>query len=120
MRVSCKCDVHHRCALGYCEDIIPRTRYVEGASQVKCSNPALHKEHHEVHIIPPFQQIRVLGRSADTTEERVIRERVAAAELRLLRRIRISPEKADYSRTATERGEEDLQGRRGTIPQPQV
>ena len=119
--VSCSCDVRRRCALAYCEDVIPRATYVGGASQVTCPNPALHEEHHEGDIHPLLQQIRAFGRSADTTEKRVIRERVTAAELRLLRRAHTSPERVDLSRTATERGEKDLQGEwRGTTPQPQV
>ena len=121
VQVSCSCDVHRRCALGFCDDVIPRARYVGGASQVTCLNPALHEEHHEVDIHPLLQQIRALGRSADRTEERVIRERATAAELRLLRRTHTSPKRVDSSRTATERGEEDLQGEwRGTNPQSQV
>lgn len=73
-------------------------------------------------IHPLLQQIRALGRSANTTEERVIyRERITAAELPLLRRTQTSPERVDLSRSATERGEEDLQGEwLGTTPQSQV
>ena len=111
VQVSCSCGVHRRCALGSCEDVNPRAKYVGGASQVTCPNPGLHEEHHEVDIYPLLHQIRALGRSVDTTEERIIRERVTAAELWFLRRTHTSPERVDLSRTATERGEEHLQGR---------
>ena len=42
-QVPCTCDVHHRCAIGFCEDAIPRARFVGGARQVTCPNPALHE-----------------------------------------------------------------------------
>ena len=32
VQVFCLCDIHRRCALGFCEEVIPRTRYVGGAS----------------------------------------------------------------------------------------
>ena len=83
---KCPCDIHRRCAVGFCEDVIPRARYVGRASQVTCPSPALHEEHHEVDIHPLLEQIHALGRSADTTEERAIRERETAPELRLLRK----------------------------------
>ena len=59
---------------------------------------------------PLLQQVLTLGRSADTPDERAIISRVAAAELRLRRRTHLEPEWVDLSRSATERGEEDLQG----------
>ena len=68
---------------------------------------------------PLLQQVLTLGRSADTPEERAIRSRVAAAELRLRSRTHLEPEWVDLSRSATERGE-DIQGEwHGTTPQPQ-
>ena len=118
MQVSCSCDVHRRCPLGFCKDPIPRVRFVGGARQVTCPNPSLHKVQ-EVDLHPHLQQISTLGRSADTPDERVITSRVAAAELRLRSRTHLEPEGVDLSRSATERGEEVLQGEwRGTIPQP--
>ena len=78
--MSCSCDVHRRCALGFCEDAIPRARTFGGAHLVTCPNPALHEEHQEVDLHPRLQQIRALGRSVNTTEEREIRDRVTAAE----------------------------------------
>ena len=59
---------------------------------------------------PLLQQVLTLGRSADTPDERAIRSRVAAAELRLRSRTDLEPEGVCLSRSATERGEEDLQG----------
>ena len=108
VQVSSSCDVHRRCALGFCEDAIPRARFVGGARQVTCPNPSLHKVQ-EVDLHPHLQQISTLGRSADTPDERVITSRVAAAELRLRSRTHLEPEGVDLSRSATERGEEDLQ-----------
>ena len=68
-----------------------------------------------------LQQIRALRRSVDKAVENATRDRVAAAELRLMRRVQITPETGDLSRSATERGEEDVQGEwRGTTPQPQA
>ena len=86
-----------------------------------CPNPALHEEQQEVDLHPLFQQIRALGRSVDTAEDRATRDRVTAAELRLMGRVYMTPETVDSSRSATERGEEDIQGEwRGTTPQPQA
>ena len=69
---------------------------------------------------PLLQQVLTLGRSADTPDERTIRSRVAAAELRLRSRTHLEPEWVDLSMGATERGEEDLQREwRGTTLQPQ-
>ena len=44
------------------------------------SGPAHDKEHQEVDLHPLLQQIRTLGWSVNTTEEREIRDRVTAAE----------------------------------------
>ena len=121
VQVSCSCDVHRRCALGFCEDAIPRARTFGGVHQVICPNPALREEHQEVDLHPLLQQMRDLGRSVDTTEECEIRERVTAAEQRLLRRAHITPEMVDLSMSVTERDEEDHHGEWwGTIPQQQV
>ena len=109
VQVPCSCDVHHRCALGFCEDAIPRPRFVGGARHVTCPNPALHEVHQEVDL-HPLQQIRAIGRTPDTPDERAIRNRVTAAELRLRSRTHISPERVDLTRSATERNEEDLFG----------
>lgn len=51
----------------------------------------------------------------------MIRERVTAAELLLLRRSHTSPERVDLSRITIERGEENLQGKwRGRTLQSQM
>ena len=119
--MSCSCDVHRRCALGFCEDAIPRARTFGGVHLVTCSNPALHEEHQEVDLHPLLQQIRALGRPVNTTEEHEIRARVTAAEQRLRRRAHITPEMVDLSRNLAERDEEDHHGEwRGTIPQQQI
>ena len=107
VQVSCSCDAHRCCALGFCEDAIARARTFGGVHLVACPNPALHEEHQEVDLHPLLQQIRALGRSVNTTEEHKIRARVTAAEQRLLRRAHITPEVVDLSRNLTERGEED-------------
>ena len=121
VQVSCSCDAHRRCALGFCEDAIPRARTFGGVHLVTCPNPALHEEHQEVDLHPLLQQIRALGRSVDTTEEHEIRARVTAAEQRLRRRAHITPEVVDLSRNLAERDEEDHHGEwRGTIPQQHV
>lgn len=59
---------------------------------------------------PLFPQIRLLGLSATTTEERAIRNRVIAAERRLLGGTNTPPDKVKLSRSAAERGEEDIAG----------
>ena len=119
--VSCSCDVHRRCALGFCEDAIPRARTFVGVHLVTCPNPALHEEHQEVDLHPLLQQVRALGRSVNTTEEHELRARVIAAEQRLRRRAHITPEMVDLSRNLTERDEEDYHGEwRGAIPQQRV
>ena len=79
IQVSCSCDARRRCALGFCEGEIPRARTFGGVRQVTCPNPALHEEHQEVDLHPFIQQIRAIGRSVDTTEERKIRYRINAA-----------------------------------------
>ena len=118
MQVSCSCDVHRRCPLDFCKDPIPRVRFVGGARQVTCPNPALHEVQQEVDLHLLLQQVLTLGRSAD---ERTITSRVAVAELRLRSRTHLEPEGVDLSSSATNRGEEDLQGEwRGTLPQPQA
>ena len=76
LQVPCSCNVHHRFALGLCEDAIPRARTFGGVRQVTCPSRALHKEHQEVDLHPLLQQIRRIGRSVDTTGERAIRDRV--------------------------------------------
>ena len=120
VQVSCSCDAHRRCALGFCE-AIPRAGTFGEVHLVMCPNPALHQEHQEVDLHPLLQQIRALCRSVNTTEEHEIRARVTAAEQRLRRRAYITPEVVDLSRNLTERDEEDHHGEwRGTIPQQQV
>ena len=117
--MSFSCDVHRRCALGFGEDAIPRARFVDGARQVTCPNPALHDIQQEVDLHTLLQQVLTLGTSADTPDERAIRSRVAVAELRLWNRTHLELEWVDLSRRATERVEEDFQGEwRGTTPQP--
>lgn len=68
------------------------------------------------------QQIRVLGRSVDTTEERAIVDTVTAVELLLLTRAHTNPTKGlPIAKCLTERGEEVKQDElRGTIPRQQV
>ena len=72
-----------------------------------CPNPALHAVHQEVDLRPLLQQIRGLGRSANTAEERAIGARVTAAELRVNRRSTTSTGTIHLSLSAAERGEED-------------
>ena len=120
MQVSCSCDVHHRCALGFVEDAIPRAG-ANGARtimhQVTCPNSALHAVHQEVDLRPLRQQIRGLGRSANTTE-RTIGASVTAAEIHLNRRSTTSTETIELLRSAAERGEEGMWGDwRGRAPQ---
>ena len=92
---------------------------MSGVRQVTCPNPALH-EAQEVDLHPLLQQILTLGRSANTPDERAIRSGAASAELRLRSRTHLESEGVDLSRSATERGDEDLQEEwRGTVPQPQ-
>ena len=45
VQVFCLCDVHHRCALGFCEGAIPRARTFGGVHLVTYPSPALHEEH---------------------------------------------------------------------------
>ena len=85
VQVSCSCDVHRRCALGFCEDVIPRTMYVGGARQVTCANQVLHEEHHEVDTHTFLQQISrcrlVGGHDGRTRNQRKSnRSRAAAPE----------------------------------------
>ena len=86
VQVSRSSDVHRRCALGFCEDAIPRARFVGGP------NPAL-REVQEVDFQPLLQQVLILGRSADTPDERAIRSSVTAAELRLWSKTHLAPER---------------------------
>ena len=120
VQMPCSCDVRRRCALGFVEDAIPRAR-VTGAttltSQVTCPNPSVYEVHREVGLKSLLQQIRGVGRSADTAE-RAIRARITAAELLLSRRSTTLTGAIDLSRCAAERGEEDIrEDWRGTIPQ---
>ena len=102
VQVSCSCDVHRRWALGFYEDAIPRARFVGGgARQVTSPNLALHEAQQDVDLHPLLQQVLTLGRSADTPNERAIRSRVAAAELRLRGRTHLEPEWVDLSRSGT-------------------
>ena len=110
VQVSCACDVHQRCALGFCEDAIPRAKTFGGVHLVTCPNPALHEAHQEVDLHPLY-----------TTEGYDIRARVTTDEQRLRRRDHITPEMVDLSRNLTERDDEDHHGEwRDTIPQQQV
>ena len=119
--MSYSSDIHRRCALGFCEDAIPRARTFGGVHLISRPNPVLHEEHQEVDLHPLLQQSRALGRSVNTTEEREIRDRATAAEHRLLRRAHITPKMVDLSRSVTERDEEDhYRDWRGTIPQQHV
>ena len=124
-QVSCSCDVQRRCALGFVQDVIPRAR-ANGACtithQVTFPHPTLHALHQEVDLQPLFQQIRGFGRPADTVEDRAIGANITAAELRFNRRFTTPIGPIRLSRSAAERGEEDIWGDwRGTAPrQPQV
>ena len=81
----------------------------------------LHEVRQEVDLHPILQQIRAIGRTADTPDDRAIRNRVTAAELRLRSRTHIALKRADLSRSTTERNEYDLFVEwRGTAPQPQA
>ena len=121
MQVPCSCDVHRHCALGFREDAIARARFVGGARHVTCPNPALHEVHQEVDLHPLLHQVRTIGMSVDTPDERAIRNRVTTAELCLRSRTHVAPERVDLSRSATERNEEDrFEEWRGTAPQPQA
>ena len=75
-----------------------------------CPILALYAMHQELDLHPLLQQIRGLGGSADMVRERAIDDRVTAAELRLSRRSTTPTGTADSSRSATERGEEDIDG----------
>ena len=113
MQVPYSCDVHRRGALGFVEHAIPRARANEARTithQVTCPNPALHEVHQDVDLHGLLQQIRGIGRSADTAEETAIGARVTAAELRLNRRPTTPTGTIDLSRNSTERGEEDIWG----------
>ena len=62
----------------------------------------LHLYRSTCHLHPLLQQIRALDRSADTTEERAIRDRVTGVELLRLRRVHTTPEMVDLPWSATE------------------
>ena len=113
LQISCSCEVHRRCTLGFVEDAILRAR-INGVRtityQVTCPNPALHEVHQEVDLHPLLQQIQDLGGPADTAEERAIDARVAVAELWSNRRSTTATETTYLSRSAAERGEEGIRG----------
>ena len=124
-QVPCSCNAHRRCPLVFDEDAIPQARVnaaIRLTYQVTFPNPALHEVHREMDLQSLLQQIRGVGRSADTAEERAIRTRVTAAELFLSRGSTTPIGAVDLSRSAAERREEDIWGDwRGTIPQlPQM
>ena len=96
MHVPCSFDVQRRCALGFCEDTIPRARFVGGARHVTRPNPILHEVHQEVDLHPLLQQVRTIGRSVATSDERAIRNRVTAAELHLRSRTHIVRARVDF------------------------
>lgn len=112
VHVSWSCDVHHRFALGFAEDTIPRGR-ANGARtltrQVTCPNPALHLAHQEVGLHTLLRQIRGLAGSADTAEERATYSRVTEAKLSFFRRFTTPTGMVDMSND-TDRGAEDLGG----------
>ena len=119
MQVSCSCDVHRRCALGFVEHAIPQARVNEAYTithQVMRPNLALFEVHQDVDLHGLLQQIRGIGRSAETAEERAIGARVTALDLRLNRRPTTPTGTIDLSRNATERGEEDIWGDCGARP----
>lgn len=78
--------------------------------------------HPEVDLYTRLEQIHALGDSADTAEETVIDVRVAVSELHLFRRPTTPTGTVDLSGSATEGGEEDIDGgwRGTTRQQPQV
>lgn len=125
MRVSCSYDVHRRCALVFTEDATPRAM-ANGAHtlahQATCPNPGLHAVHQEVVLHTRLEQIRGLGGSVHTAQERATDVRVPVAELHISRRSTIPTGTIDLSRSATERGEENIDGGwRGSTPQqPQM
>lgn len=65
MHVSCSCDVHRRCALGFVKDAMPRLR-VNGDRLRSRTRPYIHAVHQEVDLHTLFQQIRGLGGLTDT------------------------------------------------------
>ena len=111
--ISCSCEVHRRCALGFVEDATPRAR-INGvrtvAYQVTCPNPASHELRQEVDLHPLLQKLQGLGGPTGTAEERATDATVVAAEVHLNRRSTTATETIDLSRSATERGEEDIWG----------
>ena len=120
-----RCTQPLRTTVGFVEDAISRAR-ANGARtlthQVTCLNPVLHAVHQEVDLHTHLQQIHGLGRFADTAEERTINARVTAANLQLSRSSTTLSGTVDLSRSASERGEEEIVGDwRDRIPhQPQV
>lgn len=80
----------------FCEDAVPRARFVGGARLVACPNPALHEKHCEKYVYAFLQLISALGTSANTTEEPLMRKRVIATNLRLLRGAHTLPERVDF------------------------
>ena len=118
-QISCSCEVHRRCALGFFEYSTPQARtngVRTGTYQVTC--PALHEVHQEVDLHPLLQRIGGLAGPAGKGKERAIDASVAAAELRLNRRSTTTTETIELSRSAAERGKEDVRGYRcGTAPQ---
>ena len=66
MHVPCSFDVQRRCALGFCEDTIPRARFVGGARHVTRPNPILHEVHQEVDLHPLLQQKSALSEGRPT------------------------------------------------------
>lgn len=57
MFVSCTCDVHRLCALGFVEGAIPRAM-PRRTSQITCPNLVFHEKHREVDLHPLLQKIR--------------------------------------------------------------
>ena len=78
------------------------------AHEVTRPNPTLHAVYQTVDLRPLLSQIRGLGRSADTPEERAIGATVTAAELRLNMRSTTPTGMIALSTSAAERGEEDM------------
>lgn len=117
-------DVHRRCALVFVENAIPRARHnrTNGTSyRETCPNLALHELQQDVDLHRLLEDIRGLGRSADTAEERAVRDRVTAAELRPQSESTSRPGTVGFLRSASARGEEDPEEREwcGTNPQQQ-
>lgn len=101
MHVSCSCDLHHHCDIGYVEDAFPRAR-LNGSRWVACPNQIWHDGGQGVDVRPFLQQVRSLGRSTSATDESAMRDRIVNADHLLQNATSKPPETMDFSRCATE------------------